>query len=262
MKKYKLIKEYPGSPKLETIVQKNTTDYKYEYVSYEITKVIRYITINIVEQYPEYWEKVVEKDYEVLSLSYNDGIYSYVDFKDPNKYWFDKSRKGTSRGHLNLSEVEMYETAIHSVKRLSDGEVFTVGDKCDIDGQTFTIDRFSLADNTIYFIESLNNPVCDITDDQLKKVKFLFTTEDDVDIFEGNYYWIVMPSYKAPSREIRSTLYLSYPEAKYFSTKEAAEEYILMNKPCLSINDIKTACHMSWYALEIDKLKKLIKSRL
>ena len=52
---------------------------------------------------------------------------------------------------------------------------------------------------------------------------------------------------------------------KYFSTKETAEEYILMNKPCLSITDILNikvfGSHLnsSWI---IAQLKKLVKSKL
>lgn len=45
-----------------------------------------------------------------------------------------------------------------------------------------------------------------------------------------------------------------------FSTKKKAEEYILMNKPCLSINDIK---HMLYSGARKNKLaEKIVKSRL
>lgn len=51
---------------------------------------------------------------------------------------------------------------------------------------------------------------------------------------------------------------------EYFSTKEAAEEYILMNKPCLSYNDVIN----KWWSIAGSKpdslklLKTLIKSKL
>lgn len=44
-----------------------------------------------------------------------------------------------------------------------------------------------------------------------------------------------------------------------FSTKEAAEEYILMNKPCLSINDVNSDFSITKYRMK--QLKKLVKSR-
>lgn len=62
MKKYKLIKEYPGSPKLGTEIINNenvnsahTLDKTHYYNGYKI------------QEYPEFWEEVVEKDYEILS---------------------------------------------------------------------------------------------------------------------------------------------------------------------------------------------------
>jgi hypothetical protein len=57
MVEYKLIKEYPGSPKLGTIIQKKLS-------SYEEVDVYRgfYTTIpSLIEKYPEFWEKVVEE---------------------------------------------------------------------------------------------------------------------------------------------------------------------------------------------------------
>ena len=52
-----------------------------------------------------------------------------------------------------------------------------------------------------------------------------------------------------------------YTYLKYFSTKEKAEEYILMNKPCLSINDLqflKREAIIYWD----NKLKDLVKTKL
>jgi hypothetical protein len=106
MKQYRLIKEYPGSPGLNTIVEKiknsGSSFYKIENAN---TAVPDYH----VENNPEFWEEVVEKDYEILS---------YI-------------KKGSTtctttkrRGGENHEEF----WNIHSVKRLSDGEVFTIGD--------------------------------------------------------------------------------------------------------------------------------------
>lgn len=48
MKKYKLIKEYPGSPGLGYITSSENL-------------------IRLYREYPEFWEEIVEKDYEILS---------------------------------------------------------------------------------------------------------------------------------------------------------------------------------------------------
>lgn len=71
------------------------------------------------KNYPEFWEEIVEKDYEILS-------------------YIGKSTKNVLSAKLDpfvnnkLIEWEDKNLDIHSVKRLSDGEIFTVGDKTDV----------------------------------------------------------------------------------------------------------------------------------
>ena len=78
MKKYILIKEYPGSLKLGTICSSEN-------------KTVLWKGIKYYELYPEFYKEVVEKDYEILKTCRIEG-------------------------------------AIYSVKRISDGVIFTVGD--------------------------------------------------------------------------------------------------------------------------------------
>jgi len=84
----------------------------------------------------------------------------------------------------------------------------------------------------------------------IKKEK-LFCTEDGVDIFEGDVYWknngwLNVKIFIAHNKMKVSDFNID----KKFSTKEAAEEYVLMNKPCLSINNVLNL-------LEFDYSKKL-----
>ena len=72
----------------------------------------------------------------------------------------------------------------------------------------------------------------------------LFTTEDGVDIFESDEFYNTW-DLKIPNKEIavsrKKDFYNEKPVNKhciYFSTKEAAEEYILMHKPCLSLKEV------------------------
>ena len=71
MKKYKLIKEYPGSPKLGSE--------SFEWLGYKQSN------------YPDFWQEIVEKDYELLSFKANDstivvlredGFYHYTYVKE------------------------------------------------------------------------------------------------------------------------------------------------------------------------------------
>jgi hypothetical protein len=62
------------------------------------------------ENYPEFWEEVIEKDYEILSYYENKNIFTIED---------------------NSEILERLDFKINSIRRLSDGEIFTIGDKVD-----------------------------------------------------------------------------------------------------------------------------------
>ena len=91
--KYILKKEYPGSPKLGNTIDNLENDW--------------------IENYPEFWEKVVEKDYEILSLVCNHRCVH------PGSIWKieDYVKECPTVSHPNTA------MDIYSVKRLSDGEI-------------------------------------------------------------------------------------------------------------------------------------------
>ena len=95
--KYILKKEYPGSPKLGNIIDNLENDW--------------------IENYPEFWEEVVEKDYEILSVS--------LQRSDKHKIHNVSEYKNTVIEAL----LNCNGNKIHSIKRLSDSEIFTIGDK-------------------------------------------------------------------------------------------------------------------------------------
>lgn len=236
MKKYKLIKEYPGSPNIGTIIINSSSSIKGIGFMIKINSAQwdeGKFFIQNPENYPEFWEEVVEKDYEILSVISNltgkvENVDSegYVDFGDC--VYVD-----------DIVKSKNYD--IHLVRRKSDGEVFTVGDKV-----VHEYYKGNPKIEKIYFIEKDRLSVYigggwNVSIAKIEKVKNpLFRTEDGIDIYEGDSY-VTMKQH-------------GYGK-KYFSTKEAAEEYILMNKPCLSINDLKDK-------LTIEYLKKIVKSKL
>ncbi len=206
-------------------------------------------------------------------------------------------------GEMISEYADAYE--ISEVKRLSDGESFSIGDKVKWhssveDGaiERFEIDHFdktkisayrSYAGRGIQSLEKVKEPLFvtedgyDVTDpstwiyivnkafitweanaasctgdNNLKyflilsnRTKFieenkpkpvLFTTEDGVNIYIGydGEIWRVFiePSSYAQWVPVLLGMPLFLHDGeKYFSTKSAAEEYILMNKPCLSVNN-------------------------
>jgi len=192
MKKYKLIKEYPGSPKVGDIVKGYGRD-----------------------SWSEYWEEVVEKDYEILKTCPIEGT-------------------------------------IYSVKRLSDGEVFTVGDKIKVcqHGSTNTITEIGLYDLGKSFKEGIwftyNSGSCHMTHAIKQKPQPIYLTHDGKDIFPKDIVWYV-------NKENFYHDYIkAYPEVKfnseiraYFLTEEEAKKYIIENKPALSIKEFWEITTMS-----------------
>lgn len=233
MRKFKLIKEYPGSPKLGSIWDDNSPN---------------------CAKYPEFWQEIVEKDYEILSLARVCSIKPAItDVSNYNDEFIEALLKCDN-------------ARIHSIKRKSDGEVFTIGDKvvhnfckeAKIE-KIYFIEPNRLA---IYISKGWNSSIYNI--EHIKQP--LFTTEDGVDIFEGDIYYFINKNLKGRinnliARKGSSRTESDQKEFLYFSTEASAEEYILMNKPCLSINDInklKVLTFSNW-----DKyLKELVKTRL
>lgn len=95
MKKFRLIREYPGSPKLKDNVILNENGFDGNMTTWCNPK-----------DYPEFWELVVEKDYEILSYLYK-----------PNGLIVPASNFA-----IQIVENEKSIYKINSVKRLSDGE--------------------------------------------------------------------------------------------------------------------------------------------
>src|SRR5690606_35481836 len=106
-------------------------------------------------------------------------------------------------------------------------------------------------------IEKVNDPV--------------FITEDGVDMFDCDKYYYVIED-KVYSNTVNATYFecSNAPNGnKRFSTREKAEEYILYNKPCLSIKDIEDisspfyAAHSNLtHKYNIKYLVELVKSKL
>ena len=223
--KYKLIKEYPGSPRLGNTIDNLENDW--------------------IENYPEFWQEVVEKDYEILEV---------------------KGKYGAISSYIEELDNDLKDKTIFKIKRLSDGkeEIFTIGDKTN----NGTISKFEIDSNgvRVFFEEKPKN--YHVSLNSIKHVKQpLFTTEDGVDIFEGDEVvcfdkedWITRnEKYKFQPFDVKDKNYL------FFSTKEKAEEYILMNKPVLSLTDLKNLgifnetdyCKRMWITI-----KELVKQKL
>ncbi len=69
-----------------------------------------------------------------------------------------------------------------------------------------------------------------------RKPEPMFTTEDGVDIFEGDHVYIVGENFKWLQMFVNENI--RYSVGKRFAVKGNALDYILMNKPILSLQDL------------------------
>lgn len=262
MKQYKLIKTFPGSPELGTIAGYS----KYKGLIYYEDNLDNIFKKEIVENYPEFWEEVKLKDYEILSFVNTEGNVLKKDSKinvlkkDSQINVFCKSD-----GKIPFySEIELLcnpNIKIHSIKRLSDGEVFTVGDKVNNPNfPTWLIKEFIVEINNIVVVSKCGSR-CYNFNNLEKSKEVLFKTEDGVDIYEGDIYYCVNSSFKLSE-------WIAYKDTiqewvNNFSKKEKAEEYILRNKPFFSLNDYYSIFDgdIRDYGIS-SKLEKLAKSKM
>jgi len=223
-----------------------------------VTQPLGYCLVDELVFFPDWaieesndWEEVVEKEYEILSV---------IDTK--NRVW-SKSEESESvfeKSPLCVVLDSFGENwRIHSVKRLSDDEVFTIGDlttKGVIHGFEITPSHLSVSVG--------DQKTLLRTFDKVKQP--LFVTEDGVDIYKNQKYyglytesWLIEEhengiDYDIKPEEIFDFSYLT------FSTKEKVEEYVLENTPCLSVKDV-TSINL-YMPLYVDKLREIAKSKI
>lgn len=223
-----------------------------------------------------------------ISDLYNNGRFTTMtdqpqEVKEPNKDWEVLEVVDFRRGVIKVGEGTLFNYVdgepIHSVRRISDGEVLTAmdgnyGSTERADGYpNKPIKKFFEKDGLMYaqFNEGRGNndgclPITYIRKlppqiaEQPKQV--LFTTEDGVNIYhDTDLLWRVFiepSSYEcwkpyemfAPNYEVEGE--------KYFSTRQVADSWILMNKPCLSVKDIEDYFG-TWAVKPTDYTKENIK---
>lgn len=196
-------------------------------------------------------EKGKGLDYEITAWKYNDRIilkslenkFEYEDHRLSNDYLSNKTK-----------------AEIDSVKRLSDGIEFSVGDKTT----RGEILGFHISQDKIWaYIPGRDmggtRPSVELCD--LTKNKALFITEDGVEIFEGDRcFYVYQDNSGANSFMAREYNCASVHDARKFSSKEAAEQYLYYNKPTLSIREVEDKIMAFDLLMHLDNREKLVKS--
>lgn len=206
---------------------------------------------------PDWFEKI---SYKILSFINQSGDLFNIS-EDGNfryKSW-DISKFFTEYDLIRLVEDTVF---IHSVQRFSDGEIFTIGDKIISYKTVKEIVKINIPQNTkndIGFTTKKENICINgyqyLFEDKVEKFKqSLFTTEDCVDVYEGDSWFYVAEGH-TDIRKTNTLIYLgtSCKTVKSFSTQKAAEDWIRTQvKPNFVTEDgVKIFPKSKYWALNI-----------
>lgn len=134
-----------------------------------------------VEPSSNFWEEIVEKDYEILSYIHNGSKHIWKkDSQLKDTFCLEDGKSPFTRLEDILKYPKIY--LIHSVKRLSDGEVFTAGDKIkDVELGTCSIRGFKIINKKMHIIYlDYDYPL----EKTIKAKQPLFTTTQKEEIIE------------------------------------------------------------------------------
>ena len=174
-----------------------------------------------VEPSSEFWEEVIEKSFEILEIK---GIY------------------GAISSYIEALDADLKDKNIFKVKRLSDGVEFRLGDKAKDSRYGFvgTIDRFKINGSSVYVSskesvwgQDLSNLI------KYEEQKVLFQTLDGVGLKYGDRFYVVDTKFfKIFEAEAGITFKTEKWIKNSYFDKKLAEEWVVMNKPVLSLNDL------------------------
>jgi len=210
------------------------------------------------------WKEIIEEGYEILSYQSLDNPKRIFRKNNP----LNKTLKYVSGWYCDQGthvdpKPDTITYPIHSIERLSDGEVFELGAtaKTKTSIGTHIIRSFqiqtklkSIGIDGVVFYKGVDEIWVEWDKDSggnwLDKIEIvkdpIFTSEDGVEIFTGNDLFILscnngsITDISPVSEELKTHPFkgVNGEGFKYFSTKKATENYVLMNRVSLSLNDV------------------------
>lgn len=220
-----------------------------------------------IEQFKKLKGIPKEKDYEVIEMVSENRLSTY---DDGNKMTYSDSHTWVK--YFLAANVGW---KIHSVKRLSDGEVFTIGDEViwnlpEREGEKpFVLTSFEINEmwktQKRMFCNDRNIDICYLK--KVKERKPLFTTNDGKEIFEGDKYWWVDTEFVVDTIDNACETSGAGGNGRntYFSTEQRAKEYQLMNKPIdISYQELMNRLHAYFInpKMASENLRELAKKKL
>lgn len=183
-------------------------------------------------------------------------------------------------GYRQNNENKPEEKYIYSVRRKKDNCVFTVGERFSnnaggiyteeeiksfyVKGEVMCVRTGVGEDFSHYSLSAIQKlPITE----QPKPV--LFTTVDGVGIRAHETFWYVGDAWNVCETKLTEDERWTNLVAKSFSTKDLSEQYILDNKPCLSVNEIKLFSEIhgqsekiQWLKIPLYDLKNLANNKI
>lgn len=231
------------------------------YPKYQLNDKDETVLPGIIVENSSDWKEIIKKEYEILSFReingkklnatlQKDGNYSCVELlSNVEGYSTEKDMLGL----LVQNDTDL-QYVIYSIKRLSDGEVFTIGDiiNCQKDQNQILLEIKIYNEKIRFKMEFQKNYDWDssYTLDFINKPNKLFTTEDGVEIFDEKQklFWLDWSLGKNGMRKPSIHEYsLSFcplgdkTKYKYFINKENAIYYHEEHLAHFSWDDIESA---------------------
>lgn len=177
-----------------------------------------------IEGYPEFWEEIKEKEWEIITA---------------------KIHTATVRCDIDgIQCISGWE--IKSIKRLSDNTIFSLGDKIKMidhanDKAPELITKIELNREGVpcLFTNTFHNNGINIF--KAIKCEKLLTSEDGVDMYQNDTFWHVDSYFGIGKGYLKSNEFNPLISYKHFSTEKAAKDWIELNQPKYSLQDIKNA---------------------
>jgi len=200
-----------------------------------------------------------------------------VEFRKPGSDWGYSLKNGRygvyekwsfenmlHEGPYSLDGGGLY---IHSVRRLSDGEVFTIDDRINFPNRQHSpggciIKHFTISDGEIFVNNHMNGSPDMRIKDWIKwqDRKPLFRTADGVDVYDRDTIWYLNYDTGEIAEERNPNKYCT--PHRHFSTKAAAEkayEVWLYDQPALTLKEV-----YQWYCADqtFEHIVNVVKEKL
>jgi hypothetical protein len=172
----------------------------------------------------------------------------------------------------NNAKADDGETfGIYSIRRLIDSTTWAIDEKVEVFEMGYVIIKgFEIRDTQVYVITDGGTY---LLSDLKKKPTETWLTEDGVEVLvvENGLIWYADSNkfdgahwLKFSDKVNTNVIKEKFPHFKYFSTRQAAEQWLENNRPCLSIEDVRKACeglYTSSLEIVMRKAAELVKSK-